>query len=168
MKRSRDSGEEADSPLDDVQEVSLRPVSKVIGLDVESLSDEALTATVIQCSMPGHLPGLSFATYNEYETHYNSTHTNRCLECWRNFPTSHYLDLHLAECHNVLVEIRKDKGEAVVRILPAWNVYPPSYVDKAPSLLAWSKPAQKNSRLRSSGRPTWSKATCFLATISSP
>lgn len=116
MKRSRDSGEEANSPLADEQEVSLRPVSKVVGLDVESSNDEALTATAIQCSMPGHLPGLSFTTYNEYEAHYNSTHTNRCLECRRNFPTSHYLDLHIAECHDALVEIKKDKGEAVVRI----------------------------------------------------
>lgn len=115
MKRSRDSEEDVSCPLPGKQEVSSEPVSKVVGLDVESSNDEAETTTALQCSMPGHPPGLTFATYREYETHYNSTHTNRCLECGRNFPSSHYLDLHIAECHDALVEVKKDRGEAVVR-----------------------------------------------------
>lgn len=117
MKRSRDTEEETSSPLADEQEVTVVPVSKIVGLDVERPNDGSDTTTTLQCSMPGHPPGLKFATYHEYEAHYNSTHTNRCLECGRNFPSSHYLDLHIAECHDALVEIRKEKGEAVVRML---------------------------------------------------
>lgn len=118
MKRSRDSEVEGDSSLADEQSLASVPVSKVVGLDIESSDNDASTAA-LQCSMPGHPPGLSFATYNQYETHYNNTHTNRCLECRKNFPSSHYLDLHIAECHDALVEVRRDKGEAVVRIGPA-------------------------------------------------
>lgn len=117
MKRSRDAEEETNSTLADEQEVTDVPVSKIVGLDVERSNDGSQTTTTLQCSMPGHLPGLRFATYNEYETHYISTHTNRCLECGRNFPSWHYLDLHIAECHDALVEIRREKGKAVVRML---------------------------------------------------
>jgi len=66
----------------------------------------------MQCSLPPHSrQTISFATYEEYETHYNKTHVNRCLECGKNFPTEHFLSLHLAENHNPLAEVLKARGE---------------------------------------------------------
>jgi len=63
------------------------------------------------CSLPPHRQTLSFATYEEYEVHYLKTHTNRCTECRKNFPTEHFLNLHIEENHDSLVSVRKERGE---------------------------------------------------------
>lgn len=36
---------------------------------------------------------------------------NRCVECRKNFPTEHFLNLHIEENHDALVGVRKDRGE---------------------------------------------------------
>lgn len=64
----------------------------------------------IVCSLPPHQPH-EFATYIEHETHYRKFHTNRCHECQKNFPSDHYLDLHIAENHDPLNDAKRDKGE---------------------------------------------------------
>lgn len=115
MKRSRDSEDEGDSLSPDQQDIATVPVPKIVGLDNED-EDGETTTTNIQCSMPGHAPGLSFTSYSDYEAHYNNAHTNRCLECRKNFPSSYFLDLHIAEYHDALLEIKKENGELIVRI----------------------------------------------------
>jgi hypothetical protein len=54
---------------------------------------------------------LKFNTYQEYETHYQQNHTNRCKSCRKNFPTAHFLELHLAEHHDPIVAAKRDAGE---------------------------------------------------------
>jgi hypothetical protein len=54
---------------------------------------------------------MSFATFEEYEVHYNKTHVNRCIECRKNFPTPHFLNLHQEENHDPLVEVLRERGE---------------------------------------------------------
>ncbi|KAF2138145.1 uncharacterized protein K452DRAFT_201796, partial [Aplosporella prunicola CBS 121167] len=66
----------------------------------------------MKCLLPPHEP-LSFPTYTEYDVHYQKHHTNRCLECRRNFPSTHYLNLHIAENHDPINEARKAKGEKI-------------------------------------------------------
>ncbi|TKA26629.1 hypothetical protein B0A50_04737 [Salinomyces thailandicus] len=68
------------------------------------------TASTMKCLMPPHKP-LSFNTYSEYESHYQQSHTNRCLECNKNFPSSHFLELHIAENHDPIVASRREKGD---------------------------------------------------------
>ncbi|KAH8600808.1 hypothetical protein B0O99DRAFT_609527 [Bisporella sp. PMI_857] len=63
------------------------------------------------CSLPGHAQNLRFSTYEEYEIHYNKTHLNRCLECRKNFPTNHFLNLHIEENHDALAAVRRERGE---------------------------------------------------------
>ncbi|KAF2431602.1 hypothetical protein EJ08DRAFT_648857 [Tothia fuscella] len=65
---------------------------------------------VMQCHLPPHNP-LSFSSYEDYNVHYQQNHFNRCPECNRNFPSEHYLDLHIADNHNPLNEIRRERGE---------------------------------------------------------
>ena len=72
---------------------------------------------VMQCILPPHAV-LSFPTYAAYEIHYEQTHRNRCSECWKNFPTEHFLDLHIGEHHDPLNEARRAKGEKTVCALP--------------------------------------------------
>lgn len=64
----------------------------------------------MRCSLPPHKP-LSFSTYEDYETHYQKDHTNRCIECGKNLPTGHFLELHIAENHDPIVASKRDAGE---------------------------------------------------------
>lgn len=114
MKRSRDLDEDTalgTQPSD--SEDAGTPAAKLVDLDLDASGDRS--ALSIKCSMPPHKAGLSFRTYDEYETHYNKTHVNRCLECGKNLPSDHLLNVHIEECHDVFVAVKRDKGEHTVR-----------------------------------------------------
>ena len=64
----------------------------------------------MRCLLAPHKP-LDFATYAEYELHYQKTHTNRCTDCKRNFPSSHFLSLHIAENHDPIIATKRDADE---------------------------------------------------------
>lgn len=85
-------------------------------LQIDTGGGEAFTsAEVMRCSLPPHARQvMSFASFEDYEVHYNKTHVNRCVECGKNFPTPHFLDLHISENHNPLVEVLKERGERTV------------------------------------------------------
>ena len=68
------------------------------------------SSTAMLCSLPPHGP-LSFPTYAQYEAHYHGAHSNRCSECNSNFPTTRFLELHLAEHHDPIVASKRDAGE---------------------------------------------------------
>lgn len=70
----------------------------------------------MKCFLPPHKPAF-FDSYDEYEVHYQQNHANRCLECGKNFPTEHYLGLHIAENHDPLNETLRERGEKTVSIL---------------------------------------------------
>jgi hypothetical protein len=84
--------------------------SKLIHLDQESGEAQS----VMRCSLPGHRSTLSFASYDDYEVHYSKSHLNRCLECRKNFPTEHFLNLHIEENHDSFVSAKKERGEKIV------------------------------------------------------
>ena len=89
--------------------------SKIVHLDSES--GEAPTPSIeMRCSLPGHRQTLTFASFEEYDVHYAKTHTNRCIECRKNFPTEHFLNLHIEENHDALVSVRRERGEKTVRV----------------------------------------------------
>lgn len=117
MKRSRELEDEDKSVSGYSQDAAIIPVSKIITLDTEDSESHQATNPVIQCSLPGHAPGVSFTNYAEYEKHYSRVHSNRCLECKKIFPTSHILSLHIQEHHDALTEIKRDKGESTVSLI---------------------------------------------------
>jgi hypothetical protein len=88
--------------------------TKYTHLDEESAPPEA--QVVMQCLLPPHSP-VSFSSYRDYDVHYQKHHVNRCLECHKNFPSEHYLSLHIAENHDPLSEARRSRGEKTVRLL---------------------------------------------------
>ncbi|KAK2592959.1 hypothetical protein QQS21_009325 [Conoideocrella luteorostrata] len=75
------------------------------------VEDEVGDTTTMRCSLPPHKQPVAFRSYQEYESHYNMFHTNRCLECRKNFPSEHLLSVHIEEYHDPLVRVRRDKGE---------------------------------------------------------
>lgn len=76
-----------------------------------SLEPESTPASM-RCLLPPH-KALSFATYADYERHYQQAHTNRCSDCKKNFPTSYFLELHIAENHDPIVAAKREKGEKI-------------------------------------------------------
>ncbi|KAL9014249.1 MAG: hypothetical protein Q9173_001091 [Seirophora scorigena] len=76
---------------------------------------EDRSRAVMRCSLAPHSETLSFGTFEEFEVHYAQVHTNRCSECHKNFPTQHFLGLHISENHDPLVEARKAREEKTYR-----------------------------------------------------
>jgi hypothetical protein len=74
-------------------------------------STSAARIPVMRCSLPPHRAALEFQSHEDYEAHYLKEHTNRCASCGKNFPTAHFLALHIEENHNVLRETLQAKGE---------------------------------------------------------
>lgn len=67
---------------------------------------------VMQCSLPPHhRQALSFDSIEAFEIHYRKDHSNRCSSCDKNFPSAHFLSLHLDEHHNPLRAELEAKGE---------------------------------------------------------
>jgi hypothetical protein len=89
---------------------TLSRAAKITELD---LSDHG--GVRMRCSLPPHKESLVFSSYGEYETHYRDQHTNRCVECRKNFPSAHLLSLHIEETHDSLVLVRRERGERTVK-----------------------------------------------------
>ncbi|ROW12405.1 hypothetical protein VMCG_00654 [Cytospora schulzeri] len=182
MKRSREPEEDPDPSSTDQQDVAIVPVTKIVGLDDDHSNESPMPE--MKCSLPGHPPGLTFASYKDYESHYNKSHTNRCLDCRKSFPSSHILGLHIDEFHNVLTELKKEKGEATFacfvetcdekRKSPAErrahlierHMYPANYffavtkagIDRRQSMLVERNQGKPHTKQRDGGRPRGQKA----------
>jgi hypothetical protein len=118
MKRSREVEDEhhteheaADDQITDQKDIPDLQTAKVAELDP---GNPLLTGVDMRCSLPGHVETLSFKSYDEYQSHYQKAHTNRCLECRNNFPSSHLLGVHIEECHDSFVAVKREKGEHTV------------------------------------------------------
>ncbi|KZF22542.1 hypothetical protein L228DRAFT_267938 [Xylona heveae TC161] len=74
-------------------------------------NDSREEKVVMRCSLPPHREALPFVSYEEFEIHYAKFHANRCVECRKNFPSEHFLGLHISENHDPLNEARKARGE---------------------------------------------------------
>ncbi|KAK6207476.1 zinc finger protein [Colletotrichum tabaci] len=117
MKRSREAeGEQSSSGYPADREGSSETlvtddrVTKFT--ELEHLAETAAPDRVaMKCSMPPHKEALTFKSYDEYEAHYVKTHTNRCLECGRNLPSEHLLNVHHEECHDSFAAVRRERGE---------------------------------------------------------
>lgn len=57
---------------------------------------------------------MKFPSVIAFESHYESVHRNVCLECHKIFPAFEWLQLHIDEFHNVLLDIKKERGEKIV------------------------------------------------------
>ncbi|KAI9883027.1 MAG: hypothetical protein M1823_005204 [Watsoniomyces obsoletus] len=75
--------------------------------------DDPSPLELIRCALPPHGSTMTFPSYDAYEVHYQQMHANRCAECGRNFPTEHFLGLHIAENHDPLNRARKARGEKI-------------------------------------------------------
>lgn len=77
---------------------------------LEESSDSPESQYKIRCTLPPH-HSLDFTSYEDYEVHYQKAHVNRCIECKRNLPTEHFLNLHIAENHDPLNAAKRERGD---------------------------------------------------------
>lgn len=121
MKRSREPEEEyPDSPDDLRLEAPAQPAAKITELDESAIDTSSDVA--MRCSLPPHREVLSFTTYGDFDAHYSKSHTNRCAECSKNFPSGHLLNVHFEDCHDVFAAVKREKGEHTVRHYPFCNL----------------------------------------------
>jgi hypothetical protein len=110
-KRSREASvsslDEASQSATELRPTSAAPVGHAAKYSQTDLQDQTAS---MRCLLPPHKP-ITFSSYPEYETHYNQTHSNRCSECKANFPTAHFLELHISENHDPIIAAQRDRGE---------------------------------------------------------
>lgn len=113
LKRSRSASLSSSSD-------SESPFSRKTSADIKIVHLDAATVAsrpaVMNCSLPPHAP-LNFTSLEDYQVHYQKAHVNRCLECQRNFPDSHYLSLHITENHDPISAAKRDRGEKIYQCL---------------------------------------------------
>lgn len=86
------------------------PAASPAKLQELEIEEDIPPAHRMQCSLPPH-PPVSFASTNDFDVHYVKEHTNRCSSCGKNFPSTHYLALHIDENHNPVREAVAAQGE---------------------------------------------------------
>ncbi|KAH0544398.1 hypothetical protein FGG08_001424 [Glutinoglossum americanum] len=118
VKRSRedpDSVSEAGTPISEgtspvAASSPVNPLHSVKYVELDNVEAQSENIEVMRCSLPPHRQSISFASFEAYEVHYAKAHVNRCSECRKNFPTEHFLSLHIEENHDPLNEVRKARG----------------------------------------------------------
>lgn len=109
QKRTRDRSLSLSSHEDDVQDYQDEPFNPQ-SHKYQHLEAASPSATDLVCRLAPH-EALAFSSYVDYEKHYQQSHTNRCADCMRNFPTEHFLSLHIVENHDSITAIRRDRGD---------------------------------------------------------
>ncbi|KAI4265845.1 MAG: hypothetical protein L6R38_009145 [Xanthoria sp. 2 TBL-2021] len=111
-----DSPSTSSSPSNATRSPSPNPLDGPRSTKFLQVSDEPARASIaMKCSLAPHPETITFTTFEEFEVHYAQIHTNRCSECRKNFPTEHFLGLHISENHDPLVAARKAKEEKTYR-----------------------------------------------------
>ncbi|KAK8190210.1 uncharacterized protein BKA78DRAFT_296452 [Phyllosticta capitalensis] len=105
-KRSR---AESASPTPEANDDSSSPPAAAKYVHVD---DSAASAAIMTCSLPSH-PPLSFASYADYDVHYQKCHVNRCSVCRVNFPSEQFLNLHFDEYHDPIKQTSRERGEKI-------------------------------------------------------
>ncbi|KAJ5461355.1 uncharacterized protein N7458_002907 [Penicillium daleae] len=115
QSRSRSPSLNPDSPSRSSSPSSSTPSTATLPPDRSKIlhrdTDTVPFVEVMHCALPPHRETLAFASYEDYEVHYQQAHVNRCSLCSKNFPTAHFLNLHIEENHDSLVAAMRARGE---------------------------------------------------------
>ncbi|KAF3925891.1 hypothetical protein ABW20_dc0104742 [Dactylellina cionopaga] len=66
----------------------------------------------ITCTLPS-CPHREHSSIESFESHYDKHHTNRCHDCFKNFPTARILECHIRENHDMFAVVAREKGEKI-------------------------------------------------------
>lgn len=119
-KRSRGDSESRPRSEDEVEVSPTSPNSEALHADGPSTKFQSTSpepeSVVMYCDLPPHKEPERFKSYEQYEVHYRQVHANRCVECNRNFPSEHFLNVHIGDNHDPLTASRRDRGEKTVSL----------------------------------------------------
>ena len=110
VKRSHESSVASSEPEENSCDEDTNPLHHA-KLEAVMLTGTSPPKAAMQCSLPPHREPLDCASIEDFETHYAKDHSNRCTSCGKNFPTVHFLALHIDENHNTFREVLQAKGE---------------------------------------------------------
>jgi hypothetical protein len=96
------------SELTSSDDIDLERPTKFINSEEPRQSSRSI---IMQCSLPPHRQPVEFPSVEAFEVHYSKEHSNRCSSCGKNFPSPHFLALHIDENHNPLRTELQAKGE---------------------------------------------------------
>ena len=117
VKRAFDQASIEDAPSVNVHEDDNLPEERLQAQHPSSRqaigSPKSNRPTTMRCQLPPHCT-LSFTSREEFESHYAKDHVNRCSQCQKNLPSEHFLELHILENHDALVEARRARDEKTV------------------------------------------------------
>lgn len=78
-------------------------------IELDSASDSNGKAGSITCHLPPHTTQ-TFPSMSAYEAHIAAAHSNRCKDCAHNFPSPHFLDLHITENHDPFFASKRERN----------------------------------------------------------
>ncbi|KAJ1817397.1 hypothetical protein LPJ75_001728, partial [Coemansia sp. RSA 2598] len=76
---------------------------------------QSAEAPAIVCEQPPCMGAVFCPSLLAYERHYDQMHRYVCSSCRAVLPSSHWLDLHIEECHDAFFEARAKRGDCVFR-----------------------------------------------------
>ncbi|KAF9928876.1 hypothetical protein BGZ67_006726 [Mortierella alpina] len=83
--------------------------------DDDTRTEYSHRLTVQRCHLGKCHGELTFSSPAAYEHHYEINHRHICETCGKPFPGEKWLELHIHEVHNILVKIKREKGEKTYR-----------------------------------------------------
>lgn len=116
-KRSRSCSHSSDSESQSRSSINIGSIAPADAERAKIARDSIPVSEVMHCALPPHRETLSFTSYEDYEVHYAQAHVNRCSQCSKNFPTGHFLNLHIEENHDPLAAARRARGDKTVSCL---------------------------------------------------
>lgn len=111
MKRSREASFSPSAASDSADEDDSAEDTRITKISALATSQTSEAPPVMQCSLPPHTQSVHFPSIEAFEVHYLKDHSNRCASCTKNFPSAHFLSLHIDEYHNPLRAELEAKGE---------------------------------------------------------
>ncbi|KAI1313391.1 hypothetical protein EDD11_002657 [Mortierella claussenii] len=81
-------------------------------IDAEDETTSRLYLTAAQACYQDKCHGeQTFSSATAYEHHYETNHRHICQNCRKTFPAEKWLELHIHEVHDIMVRIRRERGE---------------------------------------------------------
>ncbi|TID16743.1 hypothetical protein CANINC_004100 [Pichia inconspicua] len=111
LKRPR----EKDNVIDDLKLNTETTEKQQKTINKQKNKSKGPKETNIECNLPPlcSQDPKQFDSFEQYELHYISEHTNICTECKKNFPIYRLLELHIAENHDPFIKIKLQRGDKV-------------------------------------------------------
>ncbi|KAK6267140.1 hypothetical protein QUC31_017977 [Theobroma cacao] len=110
-----------DSPFFSSGNIERELLAKQVALDLTEDERNQLEKMVAKDARGVFCPivgcGARLISLEDFEDHYNARHTASCSVCFRVYPTSHLLSIHVSEAHDSFFQAKVARGYAMYECL---------------------------------------------------